>query len=154
MLIKKTLIACILAVVLLTVLTACGGNSTTSSSQQATDQQATDQQAADQQTTDQTTGYIAPTFKALPTEDPKATVDSLLGSWTGVSSSDRFANITKTDNGYQYQDNDNTYQGTFIDGILKVQVVSPTDTADVFIDVNTGHMFTVYQGDSTEFKKK
>lgn len=139
MLIKRTAIACILTLVLLTLLTACGGNSTNSTSQQAADQQSAGQAAAPAQT--------------LPKADPKATVDSLLGNWTDINSPDRFANITKTDNGYQYQDNEGTYPATFKDGVLKVQV-SDTDTADTYIDTKSGHLFAVYQGSPSEFKKK
>lgn len=133
MLFKKVSIACILTLLLIAVVTACGGNSTTSSSQLVTDTQTAEQ--------------------APPKADPNATVDSLLGSWTDVNSSDRFANITKTDNAFEYQDNEGTYPATFKDGVLKVQV-SSTDTADVYIDAKSGHMFAIYQGSPSEFKKK
>jgi len=133
MLFKKVSIACIFTLLLIAVVTACGGNSTDSSNQLVSDTQTYEQD--------------------LPKADPNATVDSLLGSWTDINSSDRFTNITKTDNEIQYQDNEATYPATFKDGVLKVQV-SSTDNADVYFDATSGHMFAIYQGNPSEFEKK
>lgn len=129
---SKILVVFILVFTLLAVSTACGNYNTGSSGEQ----QATAEQL-------------------IPTAETSASVDGLIGSWTNISANDRFANITKTDTGYQYEDNDGKYPATFADGVLKVNVSdSDSDTADVYIDAKTGHMLTVYQGSISEYSLK
>ena len=134
---------------LLTSLTACGGKTTDPSGQQASIQQTAEQQEADQQATD----LQAVAEQIVSAADPTAIIDDLIGSWTDISSTDRFANITKADTEYQYEDNDGKYSATFKDGVLKVKV-SDSETAVVYLDAKIGHMLVVYQGEPTEFSKK
>lgn len=134
----------ILVFTLLAGMTACENNNTASSGQQADVQQTVEQTAAPEPATAE---------EDFPVADPKANVDALIGSWKDISAADSFANITKTETGYQYEDNDGTYPATFEDGVLKVKV-SDTDTADVYIDPGTGHLFIAFQGDLMEYVKK
>lgn len=146
---KKMFTIYLLIFALLTSLTACGGKTTDPSGQQASSQQTADQQEADQQATD----LQAAAEQVVPAADPTASVNDLIGSWTDISSTDRFANITNADTEYQYEDNDGKYSATFKDGVLKVKV-SDSETADVYLDEKTGHMLVVYQGEPAEFSKK
>lgn len=91
--------------------------------------------------------------EAVPTPDPKLNADSLIGRWVDINSDERFAKITKADAGYQYEDNDGQYSAEFKDGVLKVKV-SDSDTADVYFDVKTGHMFATYLGETLEYSKQ
>lgn len=154
---KKMLIVYILMFVLLAGITACGNNNAITSDQQSSGQAevpaATDQQSSDQAEVPAATDQQATVQGAIPTADTKASVDVLIGSWSDISSPERFANITRIDSGYQYEDNEGKYPGTFKDGVLTLNV-SDTDTADVYIDPTTGHMFLVYQDNISEFEKK
>ena len=101
------------------------------------------------------------TVEALPSTaqedylglDPKASADGLIGNWVEVNESERFTNITKTETGYEYEDNEGKCSATFADGILKVKV-SDSETAEVYIDKETGHLLAIYQGVTSEFSKK
>lgn len=135
---NKFLVVCILIFVLLTSLAACGSSSSDSSTEVSTVAEAAQPGTAE---------------TVIPTADAAATVDGLIASWQDINSADRFANITKVGDAYQYEDNDGKYTGTFSAGKLVV-TVSETETADVFVDSKTGHMFLIYQGTPTEFKKK
>ena len=130
--------------ILLFSMAACGTNSTETNDQQADDQQADDQAATDQQIT---------AVQAVPEADTNALVDNLIGSWTNINSSDRYITITKTESGFLYEDNEGKYDATFENGILKVKVAD-SETADVYIEAETGHLLSVYQGDPSEFEKK
>lgn len=140
----KILIVCILVFGLLFSMAACGSKATDAIDEQASADQAAIQAATDQQATVE---------QEIPTADPAATVDALIASWVDINSPDKFANITKEGDAYQYEDNDAKYPATFADGVLKVKV-SDTETADVYIDAKSGHMFSVYEQSPTEFKKK
>lgn len=141
---QKIFAVLVLIFTLLAGMTACGDNNTASSGQQADVQQSTEQTVAPEAATIEQT---------LPAVDSKAGVDALIGSWKDISEADSFVTITKTEAGYQYEDNDGKYPATFENGVLKVKA-SDTDTADVYIDPETGHMFTAYQGGLLEYEKK
>jgi predicted small lipoprotein YifL len=127
-------------VVVLTVLllvfsmAACGGSGEV---KQQTDTEAEENAAAE----------------TIPEPDAAATADGLLGSWTDINAGDRFANITKTDTGYQYEDNEGAYTAEFEDGVMIV-TISERDFANVYVEPKTGRMLLVYQGNTTEFQKK
>lgn len=130
-----------LVFILLVFLSACSNSNTASSS--------TDTSSIEsiQPPTDATV-----VLNPLPTPDPKVTIDSLLGSWVDIDDSTRFANITKTDSGYQYQDNDGTYEATFQNGVLTVKV-SDTDSAQTYFDNTSGNLITTYQDGFSKYKK-
>jgi predicted small secreted protein len=136
---SKILVILFLAFAIPVCMTACGDTSSISSDRQATGSQDAAQQATAQ--------------LALAAAETKASVDGLIGSWTDIASADRFVNITKTDTGYQYEDNEGKYPATFTEGVLKVEV-SDSITVDVYIDATTGHMLSVYQENISEFSKK
>lgn len=113
-----------------------------------------EESTGEQQVSEQTSAPVEATVvEAVPSPDANSTVDALLGSWVDTSDPQRFVDITKTDAGYEYKDNEGSYPATFADGVLKVKATE-TDTADVYIDAKTGYMVTVMQDDLTEFKKK
>ena len=144
---SKMLVVFFLVFTLLVGITACGSNETASSEEQ----EEVEQQTAVQEDTD----LQAAVEQVMPTADSSASVDSLIGSWIDIDSNDRFANITKTDIGYQYEDNEGKYPATFEGGVLKVKVSnSEGDTADVYIDAETGHMLVFYQDSISEHRKK
>lgn len=139
-------ILAILALVFLifTLLTACGGGSGDSQSQTGQSVDANASSAPAQTETVQA---------SLPQADTSASADSLVASWKQVGSPDKFVNITKTDSGYQYEDNDGKYPATFKDGKLEVKATD-TDMAEAYIDSATGHLVVVFQGGMTEYEKK
>ena len=147
--IKKIALLGILVLVLFFSMTACGNGTDSAKDQQTADQQTADQQATDQQGTELQESAV----QIIPQADSSSTVDGLVGSWIDISDSNNFANIAKTDTGYQYEDNEGKYSATFKDGVMKVQV-SDSETANAYIDPKSGHMFLVYQDNTTEFKKK
>ena len=147
---SKILIILILVLSIPALITACGNNETSYSGQESdTTLQSEDLEASIQSETDQ----VSVASEVISTADPKASVDSLIGNWTDINSPEYFANITKVDAGYQYEDNEGKYPATFKDGVLKVKV-SDSVTADVYIDANTGHMLSVYMGTTFEYIKK
>lgn len=149
---SKILVILILVFALPALITACGSNITSSSGQQADAQQ---QSESVQSSIKTETEQVTVESEVIPIADPKASVDSLIGSWTDINSPDCFASITKTDTGYEYADNEGKYPATFKDGVLKVKVSdSDSDTADIYIDANTGHMLSDYQGNTSEYSKK
>jgi hypothetical protein len=153
----KILVISILVTALLAALSACGNNKNATDQQSDSQQQtaATQQSDAAQSSTQAGTGQQAIVTESMQTADPKASVDDLIGSWTDINSPDRFAKITKTDTGYQYEDNEGKYPATYKDGVLKVKVSdNDTDTADIYIDKNTGHMISTYQDNISEYSKK
>jgi hypothetical protein len=87
------------------------------------------------------------------TPDANASVDSLIGSWVQVEDATLFANITKTETGYAYEDNDSKYTAAFLDGVLTVNVAEMS-AARVYIDAKSGELVLEYQGGETKFKKK
>lgn len=137
--IKKTVLL-LFTLILLIGITACSNSEAASSQEdQAAIQEATDQQATAEQ--------------VIPKADPEASVDVLIGDWINVDLDSQFAKITKTDAGYQYEDNEGKYTATFQAGVLTVNV-SDMETAEVYFDGNTQHMVSVYQGSTSEFIKK
>jgi hypothetical protein len=136
----KILVVCILMFVLLFSVAACGSKGAESTESQTT---VAEEVSAEPATATQT----------IPTPDPAATADALVGNWVDINSPELFANITKVGEEYQYEDQDEKYVGTFKDGKLLLKV-NDTETAEVYIDSKTGHMFTVYQDNPTEFSKK
>jgi hypothetical protein len=136
----KKLVICILAFILLVSLTACGG----ASSQQGSDQSATDKPAVAEQATVE---------QVADAPDTKVSGDALAGSWVDINSPDRFVKITKTGDVYEYEDNEGKLPATFANGVLKLKV-SDTDTADVYINAETGNLLSVYQDNISEYKKK
>jgi hypothetical protein len=141
----------VLLIIILVCFSGCGNSGTDSSGTQANSQQTEQTVVQSNSNANETVSEIAE--ETLPTADPKANGDALLGSWKDISADDIFADITKTETGYQYEDSDGKYDATFLDGVLKVKV-SDTDTADVYIDPSTGHMFLSYQGGLVEYEKK
>lgn len=92
--------------------------------------------------------------QTAPEADIKVAEDSFVGNWKDVNSGEGFVKITKTESGYQYEDNDGKYKATFEDGILKVQVSDDaTDMADAYINSETGHLILNYQGGLSEYIK-
>lgn len=96
---------------------------------------------------------VVSTEMVLPVPDTKETVKNLLGKWIDINYDSRFINITETETGYQYEDNEGIYAATFKDGVLKVKV-SDTDTAQVYFNKDSGELFSVYQTQSSVYKKK
>lgn len=136
---KKLLIICILMITFVINISACSNKAVDTNIQQVDEQEETNQQATIEQ--------------AIPMANPEATVDALIGQWVDVSSAERFAKISKSENTFQYEDNEGKYPATFENGILKVKV-SDTDVVDVYLDAQSGHIFTDYQGNSSEYSKK
>jgi hypothetical protein len=152
----RNLLAIMLVLVMLVFLSACGGSGATNETVgTGTNQDSVETTAAADSAGNaaQTEAVTAVASDGLPTADSKATVDSLLGSWVDIDSAEKFANITKTDSGYQYEDNDATYEATFADGVLTVKV-SDTDSAQVYLDSKSGNMIATYQDGYQKFKKK
>lgn len=139
----KVVIVLISTFALIIGLSACGDN--TASSGQQSDTQVTTVQETEKQT--------EVVEQVMPSPDQKASADNLVGNWVGIDSPDFFVKITKTDAGYEYEDNEGKYTATFVDGVLKVQV-GDNDTADVYINPETGHLLTSYQENTSEYSKK
>lgn len=135
---QKKFIVLIFVFVLLFALTACG--SSDQASQESVDEQPV---AAEKATVEQ----------VADAPDTKVSADELVGSWIDISSPDRFVNITKTDAGYEYEDNEGKLPATFENGVLKLKVTE-TDTADVYINAESGNLLSVYQDNISEYKKK
>lgn len=140
----KISVVLILVLAFLAGMTACGKNNAASADQKTDIQQTTEQADTPEEVTVEQT---------IPTADSNAGVDGLVGSWKDINSAENFVIITKTDTGYQYEDNDGKYPATFENGVLKVKA-SDIDTADVYIDTKTGHMLTAYQGGLSEYERK
>lgn len=85
--------------------------------------------------------------------DVETTVDEFEGSWVGVDDATLFVNITKAGDQYEYEDNDGKYQASFSEGILKV-VVAENDTADVYVDKESGNLVLVYMDSTIQYVKK
>ena len=97
----------------------------------------------------------APPEAALPEVDTSSDVDVLIGNWKGISDTTLYANITKTDTAYQYEDNDGKYTATFENGKLKIPVSDDAaDFAEVYVDADTGRLLVLYKGGLSEFEKK
>lgn len=127
---------------LLFTFTACGGDASTS--QEGT--------ASNGQEAVATAQEPATVESALPKVDTGAAADSMLGEWKDTVDNTHFSKITKTDSGYQLEDNDGKYPATFKEGKLSVKVTE-SDTAEAYIDTNTGHLFILFQDGLTEFAK-
>lgn len=136
----KVLAVCILVFVIIVSLAACGGNSSASGETQTTVALDTSPQEASVE-------------QAIDAPDTKASADALVGEWVDINSPERFAKITKTDAGFDYEDNEGKMTGTFANGVLKVNVPAG-GTADVYISTKTGNLTTIYQDNVSEFKKK
>jgi uncharacterized iron-regulated membrane protein len=160
----KSIFLCLFTLSCIAVLAACGSKAAElTQGQQTTGQQVQEQgqdgQAAGQEATAAQTDSPAATAEqevveqTLPSSDPNASIDSLLGKWVDISSADRFAEITKTDTGYLYKDNDGEYEASFAEGKLTVKV-SEDAAADVHIDPATGHLLLIYDDNISEFSKK
>ncbi len=91
--------------------------------------------------------------QAVQQADAFSSADKLIGSWTDIAAPDRFVNITQTDSGYQYEDNEGAYPATFADGKLTVKL-SDTDSAEAYVDTKSGHLFSVYQENISEYQQK
>lgn len=139
----KLLVVLVLALTLVSGLAACGGS----------DSAGKDATAVVEENT--APAEPATVEEVLPEVDTGSNVDALVGNWKDVTDPALFANITKTDAAYQYEDNDGKYAATFENGKLKVQVSEDAaDLAEVYIDTGTGHLFVLYQGGLSEFEKK
>ena len=159
----------VLALCIMAGAAACGGSGKTTGDTAATEATAADNgtaadnaSAADSSSkTDSTAassvevGVVqdGDSSNEFPPVDETLTDASVLGEWTDISSPDRYAKITKTDSGYQYEDNDGKYDGSFKNGELTLQV-SDTDNAHVYYDAKSQNLITIYQGTPTRFKKK
>ncbi len=142
---KKVFTIAVLIVAFIFVLSGCG-NDTADSAEQAS--LAGETKAAEAETVQQ-----AITEQITEVVDTKTNVDELIGSWIDISAADRFVNITKEGTQYQYEDNEGKLPATFEGGILKVKV-SDTETADVFIDAESGNLFLAYLDNISEYTKK
>jgi hypothetical protein len=80
----------VLVIILLMGMTACGKAANT------------------ENPTDNTSASGQTVVVAEPPES-KVNVESLMGNWVQADDETKFANITKTDSGYQYEDNDGKY---------------------------------------------
>jgi hypothetical protein len=139
----KFLVVLILSVTLLFILAACGGSDSAGEDAGAV----VEESAAPPEP--------ATVEDVLPEVDTSSAVDGLLGSWKDISDPTLFANITKVDSAYQYEDNDGKYDAVFENGKLKVSVSDdPADFAEVYIDAETAHLCVLYQGGLSEFVKK
>ena len=137
----KCTIVLVIAVTLAFGMTACNGN-VSANGEAVVEESAAPPQAATVE-------------EALPEVDTNSDVNVLIGSWKGVSDTTLYANITKTDTAYQYEDNDGKYTATFENGKLKVPVSDDAaDFAEVYVDADTGHLYVLYQGGLSEFEKK
>ena len=136
-----------LTLMFLTILSSCSGSSSTLDQQNS----ASDQETGSTQTA-QSESVTSAEQSTLSAVDTAASVDDLLGIWKGVNDDTQSAKVTKTDSGYQFEQNDEKYPATFSNGILKVKA-SDTDMADVYIDKQTGHLIVSYQGGITEYVK-
>ena len=132
----------ILLLAVLSGITACGNDTPADTGAQASSA-APQGATVNQQTQEEVSASI----------DANAGADKFLGDWKDINDAERFAKITKTDTGYRYEDNEGKYPATFTDGIMLVKV-SEEETADVYIDAETGHLFLVYQGNPSEFTRK
>ena len=140
----KYLVVLVLAVTLIFSLAACGGNS--DSSNQKNEVVESENTAPPEPDTVE---------EVLPEVDTGSSSDVLVGSWKDVSDPARFANITKTDTAYQYEDNDSVYTATFEGGKLKISVSdNAEDFAEAYVEADTGRLFVLYMGGLSEFEKK
>jgi hypothetical protein len=144
---KRMLVVFISLIFILVTFTACGGNS--SSEQVSSDQQVSGNVTGSQSDTD----AQAVANQDVPVPDPKVSADGLIGSGTDISSPDRFITIVKSGEEYQVEDNEGKYPGTFKDGVLSIQVTD-LDKAEIFVDPKSGHLFSFFQYNQTEYKKK
>lgn len=142
---KRVLLICITIAVLMLAFAGCGSGGDTSG--QNTDVQADPVEAEPEVVEQEVTEQIA---EAANTE---AGVDEFEGSWVGVDDASLFVNITKDGDQYKYEDNDGAYQAAFADGILKV-TVAENDTADVYVDKDTGHLVLTYMDSIIEYARK
>lgn len=92
--------------------------------------------------------------QTLPEADATAVADGLIGNWTNYDDPEQFAVITKTASAFQYEDNDGKYPAVFENGKLRIKISdTESDSADVYLDSQTGHMMMVYQDSVYEFEK-
>ncbi len=157
----KTFVVLFLAFIFTAVLAACGGSNSADSTAEysSTDWSASPSESLStaEAAVQAQTNQEATVEAALPPADTeKANDENLLGTWTDVNAPDRYVTITKTDSGYEYEDNEGKYPATLVDGVLKVQVSESdaTDTADAYIETESGHLLSVYQDNQAEFMKK
>jgi hypothetical protein len=134
----------VLTFTLIALMAACGSQTNTSSDETISDQTADEVQAAAQPAT---------VSQAEPEADTKVSVDALIGEWIDITDAANTAKITKIDNGYQFADKDGKYPTTFENGKLKVKV-NDTDTAEAYINSESGHLFVVLGEDMWEYSKK
>jgi hypothetical protein len=151
------MVVCVFSV----ALTACGGSDSADSTAEysSTDWSASPSESLStaEAAVQAQTNQEATVEAALPAADTeKANDENLLGTWTDVNAPDRYVKISKTDTGYEYEDNEGKYPATLVDGVLKVQVSESdaTDTADAYIENESGHLLSVYQDNQAEFMKK
>jgi hypothetical protein len=111
--------------------------------------------SSDKTENDKSSSVSAAALTNANTSVPSAnvTVDNILGSWVDIKDETRFGNITKTDTGYQFEDNDGKYPGKYIEGVLQIKVTE-TDLADIYYNAGEAHLILDFQGDVTKFKKK
>lgn len=144
---RKVLFIGTLIVAFLFVLSGCGsgGNEGDSSDQSAAAEESV---AAQAETVEQVV-----TEQIAEAVDTQATVDELVGEWVDIVEADRFVKISKEGTEYQYEDNEGKLSATFDNGVLKVKV-SDSETADVYIDTDSGHLLLSYQDNISEYAKK
>lgn len=139
----KKLSILILVAAFVFVLVSCGDNS--ASTEQPIVEEITVEAAPVPETEVQT----------VPAADTEVGSEIFIGSWKDIESEESFVNITKTDAEFTYEDNDGKYSATFQEGVLKVQVSDVEgDTADVYINSESGHLILSYQGSLSEYEKK
>lgn len=132
----KMLAICALVIVFAIGLAACGSAGTGASNENN-----------DNETTAGVTEFV------VPTPDPSASVDDLIGSWINIDVAERYANISKNDSAYTYEDNEGSYNSVFEGGVLKISVAEG-ETADAYLDAVNKYLVVTYSGTATIYKKK
>lgn len=79
-----------------------------------------------------------------------ASSKDILGTWIDPSKPERYVIISKTSDGYQYEDNEGPLPATFENGILKI-CVNGENTADAYVDSTTGSLLITYCENVTEY---
>jgi hypothetical protein len=141
--IRRSIFAVVLIIALITLLSACGSSSDSSSSAASEAMKGTGPVAA-------ASSQLSAEAMSTPAPDKAENAESLIGKWVQSGDASKFANITKTDSGYQYEDNDGKYTATFKDGALDV-AVDTSSTAKVYVDAKTGNLILEYDKTITRF---
>jgi ABC-type glycerol-3-phosphate transport system substrate-binding protein len=138
---KNRLLILAMLFVLIIGLTACGGDSSLSST------------SGTDTTVDNSTPAPEATEAASPTPKVSITSANFIGTWADINSPDNIAKITKVKGKLQYKDSDGAYPAKFKNGVLTITAPDNT-TAEASIDQETGHLILIFGENTIEFKKK